>query len=93
MLGREMHPKGPKGGILADEMGLGKTVQVLACMSQNLPSKKSKATKTLVIAPKKLLCQWLDEIENHCRNNMTRAFIYSAGGTLSDRQLKSNEIM
>ncbi|AEO69639.1 uncharacterized protein THITE_2024961, partial [Thermothielavioides terrestris NRRL 8126] len=82
MVGREMHPVGPKGGILADEMGLGKTVQVLACMSQNLPSRKSRAQKTLIVVPKRVLQQWLKEIGRHCSNKnakMKPAFVYSAG--------------
>jgi SNF2 family DNA or RNA helicase len=54
MLSRELHPAAPTGGILADEMGLGKTVQLLACMSQNMPGKSSKASKTLIITPKRL---------------------------------------
>ncbi|KAL2263920.1 hypothetical protein VTK26DRAFT_4301 [Humicola hyalothermophila] len=65
MVGRELHPLGPKGGILADEMGLGKTVQLLACMSQNPPARKAMESKTLIIAPRRLHCQWQEEIMAH----------------------------
>lgn len=94
MLGREMHPEGPNGGILADEMGLGKTVQLLACMSQNLPSRNSSVNQTLIVAPKRILCQWYEEIETHCSNrSMERVFIYSSTKVMTDKEWKKNDIM
>ncbi len=94
MLSREQHLTGPKGGILADDMGLGKTVELLACMSQNLPSKGSRATKTLIIAPKRLLAQWYDEIGRHCSNKkMKNIFIYEARGMQANSQLEEHNIM
>ncbi|GAB1320862.1 DNA repair protein RAD16 [Madurella fahalii] len=94
MLGREMAPHGPNGGILADEMGLGKTVQLLACMSQNLPAKNARVDKTLVVAPKKLLYQWFNEIKNHCINKeMKRVFIYASNTVMMDRQWEDESII
>jgi SNF2 family DNA or RNA helicase len=94
MLSRELHPTAPKGGILADDMGLGKTVQILACMSQNQPARKSKALKTLIIAPKRLLCQWSNEIIRHCSNTkMGLVFTYAAKEAKSNSEWKQGTIM
>lgn len=83
-----------KGGILADEMGLGKTVQILARMSQNLPGRDASVSKTLIVAPKKLHCQWYNEIKNHCTNKETkRVFIYYADRVLLDRQCEDESLM
>jgi superfamily II DNA or RNA helicase len=46
------------GGILADDMGLGKTVQVLAFL---LSRKKESKLPSLVVAPKSLVFNWIDE--------------------------------
>ena len=46
------------GGILADDMGLGKTIQVLAFL---LGRKKKKKMPNLVVAPRSLVFNWLDE--------------------------------
>ncbi|KAH6627566.1 SNF2 family N-terminal domain-containing protein [Chaetomium tenue] len=94
MLSREFHPAAPTGGILADEMGLGKTVQLLACMSQNMAGKNSKASKTLIIAPKRLITQWCDEINAHCSHKkMKRVYIYAAGAPLMKVQWKEAGIV
>lgn len=94
MLSRELHPTAPKGGILEDEMGLGKTVQILACMSQNLPSKNARASKTLIIVPKRLLCQWFREVKKHCSNKkMKRVFIYAADRAMINEQWEDYTIM
>jgi hypothetical protein len=94
MLSRELHPTEPKGGILADEMGMGKTVQLLACISQNLPGKSSKALKTLIIAPKRLLCQWYTEIKRHCSNKkMKRVLIYAASRGMMNSEWEEANIM
>ncbi|KAK4152647.1 P-loop containing nucleoside triphosphate hydrolase protein [Chaetomidium leptoderma] len=95
MLGRELHPTGAKGGILADDMGLGKTVQLLACMSQNLPGKKnSKASKTLIVGPKRLLAQWREEIYDHCSNKkMKRVCILGANREVMRQDLDEAQII
>ncbi len=46
------------GGVLADDMGLGKTIQMLAFL---LSRKKESKLPSLVIAPKSLIFNWLDE--------------------------------
>ncbi len=46
------------GGVLADDMGLGKTIQVLAFL---LSRKKESKLPSLVIAPKSLVFNWIDE--------------------------------
>ncbi|KAK0670666.1 SNF2 family N-terminal domain-containing protein [Cercophora samala] len=93
MCSREFLPRGPNGGILADEMGLGKTVQLLACMSQNQPRKGAKATKTLIIAPEKLLMQWYREIQDHCDAKGLRVFIYKKANAAADTQCTFNDII
>ncbi len=55
------------GGVLADDMGLGKTVQVLALL-QGIRNAGKNGTKngrrpTLVVAPKSLVYNWIDEAE------------------------------
>jgi superfamily II DNA or RNA helicase len=49
------------GGILADDMGLGKTVQVLALLRANRTPKKTTGLPSLVVVPRSLLYNWLDE--------------------------------
>ena len=46
------------GGVLADDMGLGKTIQVLAFL---LARKKESKLPSLVVAPKSLVFNWIDE--------------------------------
>jgi superfamily II DNA or RNA helicase len=45
------------GGCLADDMGLGKTVQVLAALAAN----RRSGRPSLVVAPKTVVFNWLDE--------------------------------
>ena len=62
---RHAFTSGMPGVLLADDMGLGKTFQVLAFLHwlrvRNPESKKP----VLVVAPKKLLDVWLEEIVRH----------------------------
>jgi len=48
------------GGVLADDMGLGKTIQMLAFL---LSRKKDSKLPSLVVAPKSLVFNWIDEAE------------------------------
>lgn len=61
----------PLGGILADEVGLGKTIQTIGLM-QSIPK------KSLIIAPKSLVLQWIDEIHRFAPSmrvvNLTKTF-------------------
>jgi superfamily II DNA or RNA helicase len=49
------------GGILADDMGLGKTVQVLALLRANRTPSKSSGLPSLVVAPRSLVYNWIEE--------------------------------
>ena len=49
------------GGVLADDMGLGKTVQVLALLKANRTPSKTTGKPTLVLAPRSLVYNWIDE--------------------------------
>ena len=48
------------GGCLADDMGLGKTVQVLALLA-SFPRTTGKRKPSLVVAPRSLVFNWLEE--------------------------------
>jgi len=52
------------GGCLADDMGLGKTIQVLALLDERRTRqrpKRSGLTPSIVVAPKSLIFNWMDE--------------------------------
>ncbi|BBO36488.1 DEAD/DEAH box helicase [Lacipirellula parvula] len=53
------------GGCLADDMGLGKTVQVLAWLAgrQSQRQRNAEHRPTLVVAPKSVVFNWLQEAE------------------------------
>ena len=51
------------GGVLADDMGLGKTVQALALLKSFRTKAKSSGKPYLVVAPRSLVYNWLDEAE------------------------------
>jgi hypothetical protein len=55
---------GMPGVLLADDMGLGKTFQVLAFLHWMRRNSRSKKP-ILLVAPKKLLENWIDEITQH----------------------------
>lgn len=50
------------GGCLADDMGLGKTVQMLAMFQERVKSRK-KTIPSLVVVPKSLMFNWVQEIQ------------------------------
>ena len=49
------------GGVLADDMGLGKTVQALAMLRTYRTPAKSSKLPYLVVAPRSLVYNWIDE--------------------------------
>ena len=57
MLTMENNIGKPRGGFLCDEMGLGKTVQLIGTMLGN------RRRKTLIIVPKSIVNQWVEEIK------------------------------
>ena len=56
---------GMPGTLLADDMGLGKTFQVLAFLNWLRTHQSSDPRPILIVAPKKLLENWLDEVAEH----------------------------
>ena len=62
MLNMEDQRSGPKGGFLCDEMGLGKTVQLVSTMLGN------PKPRTLIIVPKSIITQWVEEIKRFAPN-------------------------
>ncbi len=93
MLSRESSLTMPRGGILADDMGLGKTVQVLACMSQNLPQQKDRI-QTLIVCPKSLIMQWRMQIEkHHDEQDLPFHALYKPGEMSAGRSWKRMDIM
>ena len=62
MLTMESQESGPKGGFLCDEMGLGKTVQIVSTMLGN------PKERTLIIVPKSIITQWVEEINRFAPN-------------------------
>jgi hypothetical protein len=56
---------GMPGVLLADDMGLGKTFQVLAFLRWIRDNQESAGRPSLIVAPKKLLDNWLDEVTEH----------------------------
>ena len=62
MLTMENQTSGPKGGFLCDEMGLGKTVQLVSTILGN------PKPRTLVVVPKSIITQWVEEINRFAPN-------------------------
>ncbi|KAG9681388.1 P-loop containing nucleoside triphosphate hydrolase protein, partial [Aureobasidium melanogenum] len=68
---QENNAKGPKGGILADDMGMGKTICAIASMSHN-PTSDSRTS--LVVVPKIVKDQWINEIRKHTDRSSPQNF-------------------
>jgi superfamily II DNA or RNA helicase len=56
------------GGCLADDMGLGKTVQVLALLQTRRLARKKPHRPSLVVVPKSLIFNWVEEAERFTPN-------------------------
>jgi superfamily II DNA or RNA helicase len=70
------------GGCLADDMGLGKTVQVLALLASSLRTPGGQAPReqvgrgpSLVVAPKSLVFNWLDEAKRFTPGLRTATYL------------------
>jgi len=61
---QDAYLKGMRGLLMADDMGLGKTFQVLAFLRW-LRLTRGNKNPVLVVAPKTLLGNWLEEVETH----------------------------
>jgi len=86
------------GGVLADDMGLGKTVQVLAMMHNRMLTAQSPDSipadsehadakphrPTLVVAPKSVVFNWLDECEHFAPELKVIAYSGTERQTLRD---------
>ncbi|MBP87086.1 MAG: helicase SNF2 [Planctomycetaceae bacterium] len=62
------------GGCLADDMGLGKTVQVLALLQTRRLAKQKRHKPSLVIVPKSLIFNWIEEATRFTPNLRVRDF-------------------
>ena len=67
----------PPGGVLCDEMGLGKTVQMLYTVCYNI----DKYPSTLIVLPKSIIGQWIQEIEKF---TMLSYYVHSNKKTVPD---------
>jgi superfamily II DNA or RNA helicase len=75
------------GGCLADDMGLGKTVQVLALLqSRRLrPKRDGRRGPSLVVVPRSLVFNWIDEARRFTPNLRIRDYTGQArNGALED---------
>ncbi|KAJ5807438.1 Helicase C-terminal [Penicillium robsamsonii] len=86
---REESEVEPNGGLLCDEMGLGKTLTALAIIAhENFQS--SRKYSTLIIVPRSLIAQWIDQIDTHCEDKIRQSvFEYYAGARTDDRNVVS----
>jgi SNF2 family DNA or RNA helicase len=62
------------GGILADDMGLGKTIQILALLDRVYSEKQEKHCPTLVIVPRSVVFNWIDEAQHFAPGLRVQAY-------------------
>ncbi|KAH8500378.1 hypothetical protein H0E87_015586 [Populus deltoides] len=70
-------------GILADEMGLGKTIQTISLIAY-LKETKGICGPHLIVAPKAVLPNWVNEFSTWIEENEIKAFLYD--GRLEERK-------
>ncbi|KAF9673907.1 hypothetical protein SADUNF_Sadunf10G0072700 [Salix dunnii] len=70
-------------GILADEMGLGKTIQTISLIAY-LKEKKGVCGPHLIVAPKAVLPNWINEFSSWISEAEIKAFLYD--GRLEERK-------
>ncbi|KAJ6321773.1 hypothetical protein OIU77_011783 [Salix suchowensis] len=70
-------------GILADEMGLGKTIQTISLIAY-LKETKGVCGPHLIVAPKAVLPNWINEFSTWIEENEIKAFLYD--GRLEERK-------
>ncbi|KAH8495822.1 hypothetical protein H0E87_018849 [Populus deltoides] len=70
-------------GILADEMGLGKTIQTISLIAY-LKEKKGVCGPHLIVAPKAVLPNWINEFSTWISEAEIKAFLYD--GCLEERK-------
>ncbi|KAL9401532.1 hypothetical protein Peur_005381 [Populus x canadensis] len=70
-------------GILADEMGLGKTIQTISLIAY-LKETKGICGPHLIVAPKAVLPNWINEFSTWIEENEIKAFLYD--GRLEERK-------
>ncbi|KAJ6184963.1 hypothetical protein N7519_006264 [Penicillium mononematosum] len=76
MFNRERSEVEPNGGLLCDEMGLGKQI-----------SSRRKAP-TLIIVPRSLVTQWLEQIKLHCAEKISKDVLeHYAGARTGQRDV------
>ncbi|WCJ23714.1 Homeotic gene regulator [Euphorbia peplus] len=71
-------------GILADEMGLGKTIQTISLIAY-LKEKKGVCGPHLIVAPKAVLPNWINEFSTWIPEDEIKAILYD--GRLDERKL------
>ena len=79
-----------KGSILADDMGLGKTIQTLGLILSNLPKARSPIC-TLVVCPKTVISNWINQMEDFLTPGRLRVLIYN--GTPKQRSKMIQQVI
>jgi len=75
------------GGLLADDMGLGKTIQVIAYLTYL--QEQSKLTPTLLVLPKALIDNWVQELEKFAPDISKNLYIHAGPNRLKSAKLIS----
>lgn len=63
------------GGLLADDMGLGKTIQIISLLAYL--NDRNELDKTLILVPKTLLENWVQEIQKFAPSLSYKVYVHS----------------